>query len=173
MTQEDAQIDNSSRSEDLPEEAPKKRLEILKTQYKRAAWKHFIRYFVVATFLLLDVSTVMSYITRAQAHNLASPGQEIMFFLVVGAFNILLLLPVILEVNRVIIDKDTISLSTLFWKSKLKWSVLLEFDEPMFFKYGILRTKSGYFLINKRDFKEYKQIAETIRNNLKGHNRTA
>ncbi|MBX9691945.1 MAG: hypothetical protein K2Z81_06140, partial [Cyanobacteria bacterium] len=166
MTEEatdDAQSANGSPPADLPAAAPPaKKLEILTGQFKRAAWKHYIRYFVVATILLLDVSTVMSFITRLQAHNVQSMFHEFVFFLIVGIVNLLFLVPVMFEVNRVNLETDGLGLTTLFWRTRLSWSQITEFTQPMMLKYGVLKTKHSFYLINKRDFKQFKEIAETI-----------
>lgn len=135
---------------------------IPRKEYQRAAWKHFIRYFVVFTIVVLNFSSVMSTLTRVQSGRGIDPMFELFTFAMVGVVNLLFLLPVVFEVNKVIVDSDSIWMSTLFFRRRVKWEQISSFEQPRMLKYGIVWTGRCFYLINKRDLMPYDQLARTI-----------
>ncbi len=131
-------------------------------EFKRSAFKHFIRYPVSMTLLLLNVAVVMSFVDRIPTHQLMNPLKEIFFFGVVGFVDIFMFIPVLFEVNRVKTSSEGLEISALYWKRKLRWDQIIAFDQPKFLKFAILKTKKSFYLLNKYDLKPYFELAEII-----------
>jgi hypothetical protein len=134
--------------------------------YKRALWKHLLRYVILSTIVLLNISTVMSFLTRLPDKQMMNPWQEIFFFLTVAIVNLLFAVPAIFEVNRARLAPEGLQLNTLLWRTRLKWSDLVEFEQPRFLKFAILRTKRCFYLINRRDIYSYESLARSIKDKM-------
>ena len=89
-------------------------------------------------------------------------SKELLFFVFVGIVNVLFAVPAIFEVNRARVTNETLQLNTLLWRSRLKWSDLVEFEQPRFLKFAILRTKRCFYLINRRDIIAFDSLARSI-----------
>ena len=135
----------------------------LPRSYKRGAFGMAFRYFGVSTLLLLNLSMVMSLITRAEKGLLMEPLREGIFFVFLIFIDLLLLVPLLFEANRVETNSESIKLYTLFWKRTLAWDKVLSFEVPRFFKFSILKSKRCFYLINKYDLKPFDDLARTIR----------
>lgn len=131
-------------------------------EYKRSAFKHFVRYPMSMTLLLLNIAVVMSFFERIPKHQLMDPVKEVFFFGVVGFIDVFMFIPVLFEVNRILTDKDGLTISALYWKVRLRWDQLVTFEQPKFLKFAILRTKKTFYLLNKYDLKPYFELAEII-----------
>lgn len=130
--------------------------------YKRPLWKHLLRYIIVFTIAVLNISIVMSFITRLDHGHSMDVFKELFSFVFVGIVNVLFAVPAIFEVNRARIDDETLQLNTLLWRTRLKWGDLLEFEQPRFLKFAILRTKRCFYLINRRDIIAFDSLAQSI-----------
>lgn len=130
--------------------------------YKRAGWKHYVRYFAASTLFLLNVAITMSFIERMGRHHAMDPFKEIFFFGFVLFIDIFMLLPLIFETNRVETDAEGIKMTTLLWKTRVPWDKVLRFEQPQFLKFAILRTAKCFYLLNKRDLKPYFELASII-----------
>lgn len=131
-------------------------------EFKRSAFKHFIRYPVSMTLLLLNVAVVMSFVDRIPTHQLMNPLKEIFFFGVVGFVDIFMFVPVLFEVNRVKTNANGLDIGALYWKRTLRWDQIIAFEQPKFLKFAILKTKKSFYLLNKYDLKPYFELAEII-----------
>ena len=134
----------------------------LKREYRRSAWKHYIRYTVFAVFVMLNLSMTMSFVERAQQHMLMGVGRELVFFVVLALLDLFMFVPIIFEVNRVETDADGILLTTLFWRKRLEWEEIRRFEAPRFLKFAIIRTERCFYLINKPDIPLFSDLARTL-----------
>ncbi len=111
---------------------------------------------------MLNVSIVMSFITRYMHHRAMDPIRELIFFAFVAFIDIFMFMPVIFEVNKVKTDAEAIGMSTLFWKTRIPWDKIIRFDQPPFLKFACLRTARCFYLINKRDISPFGELASVI-----------
>jgi len=130
--------------------------------YTRPKWKHATRVFGVLILLLLNFSMVMSDIERHSKHMQLDFGKEALTYLVLLFFDITILLPLIFEVNQVDVNSEQLILKTIFFAAKLKWADIVYFKKPLYLKFGIVRTRRCIYLINKKDIKNFDDLAETI-----------
>lgn len=130
--------------------------------FKRARWKHFVRYFGVFVIVMLNISLVLSTMEIHRTHAMPDIKREILSFLLVGFFDLLVLIPTILEVDEVVATPEKVVLKTLFWTSKVPWGKLISFVNPVYLTCIILRTPRCLYLINKRDLKPIDELIETI-----------
>jgi|AGTN01.1.fsa_nt_gi hypothetical protein len=130
--------------------------------YKRPLWKHLLRYIIAFTIAVLNFSIVMSFITRLEHGQSMDVLKELFFFVFVGIVNVLFAVPAIFEVNRARVDDETLQLDALLWRTRLKWGDLVEFEQPRFLKFAILRTKRCFYLINRRDIIAFDTLARSI-----------
>lgn len=131
-------------------------------EYKRSAFKHFVRYPVSLTLMMLNIAVVMSFFERIPTHQLMNPLKEVFFFGVVAFIDVFMFIPVLFEVNRVQTDANGLTIGALYWKVRLRWDQLVVFEQPRFLKFAILRTKRTFYLLNKYDLKPYFELAEII-----------
>jgi hypothetical protein len=132
--------------------------------YKRARWKHFMRFGAFLMVLLMDSSFVY---TAWKAHailHMAFRPQEMFGYFLLTVMNMFLLPSMVLEVDKVIVTPEKIVLHNLVWKFQEKWDELRKFSQPIFLKFAILYGSHGVYLINKKDLsvEEYQTLVETI-----------
>lgn len=130
--------------------------------YKRPLWKHLLRYAVVSTILLLNVGMVGSLVERSGHGQSMDIFKELFFFAFAGIVNLLFGVPAVFEVNRARVDDESLELNTLLWRTRLKWGEVLEFEQPRFLKFAILRTRRCFYLINRRDIIAFDSLARSI-----------
>jgi len=131
-------------------------------KFKRSPWLHFIRYPAAGMLALLNVAIVMSFIERLPRHQNMDPFRELFFFGAVGFVDVFLFMPIVFEVNRIETDKDGLKLSTLLWKTRLKWEQITKFEQPKYLKFAILCTPKSFYLLNKYHLKPFFELAEII-----------
>lgn len=131
--------------------------------YTRARWKHWIRYFAVFIIALLTLGLLLSNISMLQEGRPLELRQAILSLVLVIFFDLTVLLPTILEVDRVWATPDKIILKTLFWTAKIPWSHVRQFHNPIYLTFAILRTPRCCYLLNKRDLQPADELVETIK----------
>jgi hypothetical protein len=130
--------------------------------FSRARWKHWSRYFGAFVIAMLNVSLVMSTIQIHTSQPLPDIDRELLSFAFVLFFDVTVLLPIILEVDRVVVTPDKVVFKTLFWTSKVPWSEIISFKNPLVLTFAIVRTPRCFYLINKKDIRPLDELLETI-----------
>lgn len=130
--------------------------------FRRPTFRHVMAIFGALVLLLLNFSFVMTIVERSARHGYFDWRQEALMFLVILLMDILILVPVLFEVNWLKVSGDKIVLRTIFWRATVNWADIVEFKQPNYTSHVLLRTKRCFYLINKRDFKRYEELAKII-----------
>lgn len=131
-------------------------------KFKRSLWRHLIRYPAAGMLALLNVAIFMSFVERLPRYQHMDPFRELFFFGTVAFIDIFLFVPIVFEVNRIETDKDGLSLSTLLWRTRLKWEHITHFEQPKYLKFAIVRTPRCFYLLNKYHLKPFYELAAII-----------
>lgn len=131
-------------------------------RYKRAGWKHLVKWFGTIVIVLLNVSLVISTLQGHMRGTSPPLATELFTFVVVLFFDVTALLPSILEVNEVWIEPDHLTIGNLVWKSKVPWPDVVSFEKPLWLAFAILKTRKCIYLINSRDIKPFDEFQESI-----------
>ena len=134
--------------------------------FKRARWKHWSRYFGFFVIGMLNISLVMSTIQIHMTQPLPDIDRELLSFAFVLFFDVTVLIPILLEVDQVVVTPDKIIFKTLFWTSKVPWSEIISFKNPLLLTFAIVRTPRYLYLINKKDIRPLDELLETIQYKL-------
>jgi hypothetical protein len=132
-----------------------------KREYRRARWKHFVRYFGLFTVLLLNISLIGSNIHLAANHRMDLKHLLLSYVLLV-TLDVIFLLPTIFEVDKVVVTDELLIMSTLLWRAKLPWATVKSCVKPAWLAYAIVKTQRCFYLINKRDMKEFADLLDSI-----------
>lgn len=129
--------------------------------FRRALWKHCMRYFGLGVLVLLNVTMVWSNVRLRMMHRM-DLGHEILSYAVVLVFDVLFLLPNIFEVNSVSVTPDRLILGTLLWRARIPWSEIVSLKKPIWLVFAIVRTRRCFYLLNSRDLKDFAELMEII-----------
>jgi len=130
--------------------------------FQRPRWKHGVRIFGFIVMLALNVSMIGADVERAGKHIELVWFHELIMYIALLVIDATLLLPIVFEVDKAIVQDSRLTLKTLFWTTKLPWTNLVSFKSPRMLKFGILKTLKCFYLINRRDIRGYEQLAQTI-----------
>lgn len=130
--------------------------------FERARWKHWVRYFGVSVIFMLNFSLVAATIEIHSRQVGPDIWRELLSFVLVAFFDLTVLLPTLLEVDRVWATPDRLIMSTLFWKTRVPWADIKAFYNPIWFNFAVVRTARCLYLINKRDVKPLDELIQTI-----------
>jgi hypothetical protein len=133
-----------------------------KVVYQRARWKHGMRIFGIVLMLVLNVSLVMSDVERANKAAHFSLPHELITYLALFLLNTTVLMPLLFEVDKVEVLNDSILLKAIFWTAKLKWDDIQYFKTPPMLKFAVLKSQRCFYLLNKRDLKQFPDLAAAI-----------
>ncbi|HEY9676597.1 MAG TPA: hypothetical protein V6C76_01245 [Drouetiella sp.] len=134
-----------------------------RTVYDRARWKNGMRVFGVVLMVLLNISLVGSDVERAQKMAHFSLLPEVITFGCLLLMDVTVLMPLIFEVDTIELYQDSLVLRLLFWKAKLKWEDIQYFKLPPMLKFAVVRSQKCFYLINRRDIRNFSQLAESIK----------
>lgn len=70
---------------------------------------------------------------------------------------------VVLEVDAVKTDDEGITFSNLLFRKREKWENLVSFSNPIYLKFAIVKSKSFFYLLNRRDLPNFDTLVERIR----------
>jgi Bacterial PH domain len=132
-------------------------------EYKRSRWRHGSNVLKVLIIVILNIGLVGSAIDR---HNQGFPlkwQQELLTGIFVLFCDVTILIPTILEADAVTISDDKITIKCLFFKRSIAWTEITEFRSPNYVRIATLRTRRGFYLLNKRTLPGYEQLEKTIR----------
>jgi len=134
--------------------------------FKRARWKHVMRWSGVVVVGLLNLSLVASNIRLATGGHM-DLRQQLTSYLFLIFLDVVFLLPAIFEADSVIVTAEELIVSTLVWRARLKWGEILSCRKPAWLAYAVVKTGRCFYLINKRDIPEFPELLELIDSHLK------
>lgn len=70
---------------------------------------------------------------------------------------------VFFEVDHIRLDDDGIEIQNLLMKKHEKWEDVVQFADPRYLKFAMLRTKSFVYFLNRRDLPEFDKLVERIK----------
>lgn len=134
-------------------------------------WKMWLlgklfRYSGSMVLLLLNLSMVMSLRDRMMQGLAMDPAKELFFFAFLAVVDVMILIPLLFEANKVETDGERIRLQMLFFRRTLRWEQITAFEQPRFLKYVFLKTNRCFYLINKYNLKPFDDLAATIQAKL-------
>lgn len=134
------------------------------TNFRRARWKHYMRFIFVGIIVFLFVELIFCtyniHIVRHESFKL----KEI-FAYGLAMIMVLPFLPtLVFEVDELDIRASGISVKNLLYRVEESWEDLISLKNPIFLKFAILKGKKGLYFLNKRDLPEFDELIETIRN---------
>lgn len=133
------------------------------TEFKRPRWKHFLRLLTFTGIILLYIMFgFTSYNSHIVLHHGFSIKEGIAYILAL-AIAVPIIPSVLMEADYVKIEPDGLLIKNLIYRTKVAWEDITKFSDPLYLKFGILRTKKAFFLLNRRDLPNYNQLVETIR----------
>lgn len=133
-----------------------------KVVYQRARWKHGMRIFGIVLMAVLNVSLVMSDIERANNASHFSLMHEFITYVALFLLDTTVLMPLLFEVDKIEVFNDMVVLKAIFWTAKLKWDDIQYFKTPPMLKFAVLKSQRCYYLINKRDIKQFPELAASV-----------
>jgi hypothetical protein len=151
--------DKKSKSDKIPTTQPAFEAKVL---YQRARWKHGTRIFGIVLMTVLNISLVMSDIERANKAAHFSLIHELITYLALFLLDTTVLMPLLFEVDKIEVLNDKLILKAIFWTAKLRWEDIQYFKTPPMLKFAILKSQRCFYLINKRDIKNFSELADSI-----------
>lgn len=131
--------------------------------YKRPLWVHFVRYFGLIVIIVLNVSMVMANIEHHQKGEVIDISKEIICYLFLLLIDATMLFPILFEINSAKVSLQGITIGTTLWRRTYKWQDIFKFNRgPSYLKLAIIKTQRCFYLINKKDVKEFEMLAKII-----------
>lgn len=121
-----------------------------------------MRIFGIVLMSVLNVSLVMSDIERANKAAHFSLVHELITYVALLLLDTTVLMPLLFEVDKVELFNDSISLKAIFWTARLKWEEIQYFKTPPMLKFAVLKSQRCFYLLNKRDIKQFSDLAAAI-----------
>jgi hypothetical protein len=112
--------------------------------------------------LALNCALLGSMVQHYQISATASLRSDLFSLVVLLLFNLTVLLPALIQVSSLELSPEGMDLRTLVWRSKLLWSDIKGFSNPSTTSFAILRAKRCLYLIAKRDFSNFSELARII-----------
>ena len=124
---------------------------VVERVFRRRIFKHLLRYFYLFMLIGLSVSMPMSMIERAQLHHQIDLGSELFMLLFIVGINVLILPSAFFEVNGIIFKDDCLKIETMLLPVTVPFDHIVSLTVPNYLVWAVLRTKRGFYLINRRD----------------------
>ena len=139
-----------------------------KVLYKcsRLRRKHYMRLFFFFCLFLLNAASLLSLINRLVDHRAVQVSAELFHFLCVFVIDIYMVPSVIFEVDELTVREDGLTVKALLWQRHLRFEQVVSFQNHKNFLWAILRTARCFYLINKRDMKNFDQLVEILDSRL-------
>ncbi|MDP3507337.1 MAG: hypothetical protein Q8T09_05060 [Candidatus Melainabacteria bacterium] len=119
--------------------------------FRRRIFKHLLRYFYLFMLIGLSVSMPMSMLERAQLHHHIDLASELFLLLFIVGINALILPSAFFEVNGIIVKADGLKIETMLFPVSVPFDQIVSLTVPNYLVWAVLRTKRGFYLINRRD----------------------
>jgi hypothetical protein len=126
--------------------------------FRRRLIKHLLRYFYLLMLVGLTVSMPMSLIERAQLHHHIDLGSELFMLFFILGINILILPSAFFEVHGIIFSEDGLKIETMFFPVRVPFDQIVTFAVPNYLIWAVLRTKRGFYLINRKDIANFDEL---------------
>lgn len=131
--------------------------------FKRPLWVHLIRYFGLLVIIVLNVSMVMANIEHHMKNEVIDISKEIICYLFLLLIDATMLFPIVFEINSAKVSLESITIGTTLWRVTLKWQDVIKFNRgPDYLKLALIKTRKCFYLINKKDMKEFDMLAAVI-----------
>jgi hypothetical protein len=133
--------------------------------YRRARWKHYIRYLALLGLIVVDCSFVSSAIRVITSHTEITVyllSRLCMIYLIMLLSNLMFLPSIVLESDSVEVGDDGLTMKSLLYTAKVPWSDVKRVTNPLFLKFAIIRTPRFFQLINKRGIEGFDELIQTI-----------
>lgn len=140
-----------------------------KVLYKcsRQRRKHYMRLFFFCCLFLLNVASPLSLINRLFVDaRTVQVSAELFHFLCIFVIDIYMVPSVIFEVDELTIREDGLTIKALLWRRDFCFDQIVDFQNHKNFLWAILRTTRCFYLINKRDMKNFEQLVEILDSRL-------
>jgi hypothetical protein len=132
-------------------------------EFTRARWKHYLRWLVFSVAILLWLMLMLSSYSTHFIRHIGFVPQEFVVY-VLSTFMLLPVMPqVFFEVDHIRLDQDGFQIQNLMMKKHEKWENVVQFADPRYLKFAMLRTKSFIYFLNRRDLPEFDKLVERIK----------
>jgi len=131
--------------------------------FRRAGWKHFLRWVAFVFLVGLNIAMPMSLIERLLKHAMViQAGPEALQFVFLLFCDLYFLPGCFFEVNWLAIKDDELVLANLVWTVKLNRTDIVSVQMPTILIWLLLRTRRCFYLINKADMPNFDELASLI-----------
>ena len=130
--------------------------------FSRARWRHAVRMFGAFIVIFLNIGLVMSMFERHGKQLPIQLANELVAILFVLFIDVIILLPALLEVDMARVADDGLVLKVLLFTKFIPWSDIKAFHRPRWLKVAILKTERCFYLINKRELRDFEVLAANI-----------
>ena len=137
--------------------------------YRRRLWKHLTRYFYLTMLLGLNVSTVMLLIGRISRHETVQIGTELMMFAFLAVMDLWILPICLLEINSLQLTDSGLKVGTVYGIWQIPYEDVVSFKLNEQLVWATLRTKRGFYLINRKDLVNFNELPHRLAEKLDSH----
>jgi hypothetical protein len=135
--------------------------------FKRARWKHFVRWgaFLVLIFidLVLVYSGVKHHLLTVRELSASALLKEGLAYIMMFFCNLMVLPTMVFEVDSVEVTTEGLRFRNLLFAWRERWEDISSLIAPVYLRFAILKGRALYYLINKRDILDYDELVEIIR----------
>ncbi|CAN5177470.1 hypothetical protein BH11CYA1_BH11CYA1_15690 [soil metagenome] len=126
--------------------------------FRRRLFKHLLRYFYLLMLFGLTVSMPMSFVERLQLHQHIDLGSELFLLVFIVGINALILPSAFFEVNGIVFSDEGLKIETMLLPVKVRFDEIVSLAVPTYLVWAVLRTKRGFYLINRRDIANFNEL---------------
>src|SRR5579883_1986416 len=132
-------------------------------EFTRARWKHYLRWLVFCVAILLYLMLMLSsYNSHFILHKGFIPQEFIVYIL--STFMLVPVMPqVFFEVDHIRLHDTGIEIQNLVMKRHEKWEDVVQFADPKYLKFAMLRTKGFIYFLIRRDLPQFDKLVERIK----------
>jgi hypothetical protein len=130
--------------------------------YARPRWRHATRVFGALTVIVFNITMIGSNIDRYHKGKTLTFERELVAYILLLLCDLMILLPILVEVDIAKVTDDKLILKTTFFKTAIPWTAITEFKLPRYLIYGIVRTNRCFYLINRKLIPRFDRLAREI-----------
>jgi hypothetical protein len=142
--------------------------QILEFECRIPAWKLAFRVIGFSLVVFLTVALILSDMALHRFTSHSYSLREISLYVVLLCFNAMILIPAVFEVRLAKSTPDALILRTLWWGAKVSWKEIVQFRNPSYLKFALIRTRRCFYLLNKRDLSNYTLLESSLNSQIKG-----
>ena len=109
--------------------------------YVRSRWKHALRLVFIVILVVLNLSLIASTVQMHLAGRAMAPATELLSYIVVLLMDATILLPNLLEADKVEVQADRLVVKVPFWRAEIPWQEIRAFNTPIYLAFGIIATR--------------------------------